>query len=106
MLIGSFGLILTGALVILALEWDGILRGMPLWKRPIVVFFHSVSSRTAGFNTVDLATMTNASLFLTILLMLVGAGACSTAGGFKVSTMMVLLAARAAFAGGEIGSLS
>jgi trk system potassium uptake protein TrkH len=59
-----------------------------------------VSCRTAGFNTVDIAAMTNASLFVTILLMLIGAGACSTAGGLKVSTMMVLLAqARAAFAG-------
>ncbi len=100
MLIGTVGLILGGAIVILLLEWDGILRGMPIWKRPLVVLFHSVSSRTAGFNTVDLAAMSNASLFITILLMLVGAGACSTAGGFKVSTLMVLLAqSRAAFSG-------
>lgn len=100
MSIGTIGLVLGGALVILILEWDGILQDMPLWKRPIVTLFHSVSSRTAGFNTVDIGAMTNASLFLTILLMLIGAGACSTAGGLKVSTMMVLLAqARAAFAG-------
>ncbi len=100
MLIGTVGLILGGAIVILLLEWDGVLRGMPIWKRPLVVLFHSVSSRTAGFNTVDLAAMSNGSLFITILLMLVGAGACSTAGGFKVSTLMVLLAqSRAAFSG-------
>ncbi|MHB8900745.1 MAG: TrkH family potassium uptake protein [Thermoguttaceae bacterium] len=100
MLIGTVGLIVGGTLAVLVLEWDGILHGMPLWKRPLVALFHSVSSRTAGFNTVDLAAMSNASLFVTILLMLVGAGACSTAGGFKVSTMMVLLAqARAAFRG-------
>ena len=100
MLIGTVGLILGGAIVILLLEWDGVLQGMPIWKRPLVVLFHSVSSRTAGFNTVDVAAMSNASLFITILLMLVGAGACSTAGGFKVSTLMVLLAqSRAAFSG-------
>jgi trk system potassium uptake protein TrkH len=73
---------------------------MPLWKRPIVCLFHSISSRTAGFNTVDIASMTNASLFITSLLMLIGAGACSTAGGLKVSTMMVLVTqAKAAFSG-------
>lgn len=100
MLIGTVGLIIGGAVLIMILEWDGILLEMPIWKRVIVTLFHSVSSRTAGFNTVDISALTNASLFLTILLMLVGAGACSTGGGLKVSTMMVLLAqARAAFSG-------
>ena len=100
MLIGSGALICGGTLLLLILEWDGVLGGMPIWRRPMVAFFHSVSARTAGFNTVDLAAMTNASLFILILLMLVGAGACSTAGGFKVSTFMVLVCqARAAFAG-------
>ena len=100
MLIGTVGLVIGGAVLIMVLEWDGILLEMPIWKRVIVTLFHSVSSRTAGFNTVDISALTNASLFLTILLMLVGAGACSTAGGLKVSTMMVLLAqAKAAFSG-------
>jgi trk system potassium uptake protein TrkH len=57
----------------------------------MVAFFHSVSCRTAGFNTVDIASLTNATLFITILLMAIGAGPCSTAGGFKVSTVMVLI---------------
>ncbi len=100
MLIGSVGLVLGGTIMILVLEWDGILQPIPYWQRPLVALFHSVSSRTAGFNTVNIPDMTNASLFVTILLMLVGAGACSTGGGLKVSTMMVLLAqARSAFAG-------
>ncbi|MDD4788147.1 MAG: TrkH family potassium uptake protein [Pirellulales bacterium] len=100
MLIGSGALVFGGTLLLSILEWDGVLKNMPIWQRPMVAFFHSVSARTAGFNTVDLAAMTNASLFLLILLMLVGGGACSTAGGIKVSTMMVLVCqARAAFAG-------
>jgi trk system potassium uptake protein TrkH len=82
------------------LEWDGILAEMPLATRPLAAFFHSVAARTAGFNTVEIASLTNASLFLTILLMLIGAGACSTAGGLKVSSVMVLVCqARAAFEG-------
>lgn len=100
MLIGTAALVFGGTLLLSILEWDGVLKNMPIWQRPMVAFFHSVSARTAGFNTVDLAAMANASLFLLILLMLVGAGACSTAGGFKVSTMMVLICqARAVFAG-------
>jgi trk system potassium uptake protein TrkH len=37
-----------------------------------------------------MASLTNAMLFISILLMMIGAGPCSTAGGFKVSTIMVL----------------
>ncbi len=53
--------------------------------------FHSVSCRTAGFNSVNLAQLSNPSLFVMILLMAIGAGACSTAGGVKVSTVAMLL---------------
>jgi trk system potassium uptake protein TrkH len=81
-----------GTIVIAVLEWNALLQGMSLKDRFLVTFFHSVSCRTAGFNTVDLSQMTNASLFITILLMLVGAGACSTAGGIKVSTVAILVA--------------
>jgi trk system potassium uptake protein TrkH len=46
------------------------------------------------------AALTNASLFISVVLMLIGAGACSTAGGLKVSTMMILICrARDAFLG-------
>jgi trk system potassium uptake protein TrkH len=64
--------------------------GMPWWKKIMVSLFHSVSCRTAGFNTVPIGSLTNASLFIMILLMIVGGGPCSTAGGFKVSTLMAL----------------
>ncbi len=64
---------------------------MPYWQRPLVALFHSVSCRTAGFNTVDMASLTNAMLFISILLMAIGAGPCSTAGGLKVSTLSVLV---------------
>jgi len=91
MLVGTAMLLALGSASFLMLEWDGVLKGMPLWKRPIVALFHSVSCRTAGFNTVEMSSLTNAMLFISILLMAIGAGPCSTAGGFKVSTVAVLV---------------
>jgi trk system potassium uptake protein TrkH len=90
MFLGTAVLLILGFLGFLALEWEGVLEEMPWWKRLMVSSFHSVTPRTAGFNTVDLQDLSNATLFLTILLMAVGAGPCSTAGGFKVSTLAVL----------------
>jgi trk system potassium uptake protein TrkH len=94
MLVGSAFLVVAGTASILVLEWDGVLADAPWHTAPIVALFHSVSTRTAGFNSVDLSAMNNASLFITMLLMMIGAGPGSTGGGFKVTTF-VLLAARA-----------
>ncbi|MAT69790.1 MAG: hypothetical protein CMJ58_09725 [Planctomycetaceae bacterium] len=90
MLIGTAALLAFSTVGIFLLEIDGVLAELPWWQKPIVAAFHAVSCRTAGFNTIDVATLSNATLFVSILLMLVGAGPCSTAGGFKVSTLMVL----------------
>lgn len=54
--------------------------------------FQAVTPRTAGFNTVDYSSMKEASLGLTIVLMLVGGSPGSTAGGFKTTTLATLLA--------------
>jgi len=91
MLIGTAALLAIGAMAFLLLEWDGVLAGQPLWRRPFIALFHSVTCRTAGFNTVDVASLTNAMLFVSMLLMLIGAGPGSTGGGFKVTTLMILL---------------
>jgi len=58
----------------------------------LVGFFQSVTCRTAGFNTVDLKTMTNVSLYLMIVLMFIGGGSGSCAGGLKIGTFRVLTA--------------
>ncbi len=92
MLLGTAILIPLGAVSMLILEADGLLREMHWARRLLVALFHSVSTRTAGFNSVDIAAMTTATLFITILLMMIGAGPCSTGGGFKVTTFMLLAA--------------
>ncbi len=90
MLLGTSTLIVIGTVAVLLLEWDGVLGSMHWFYRPFVALFHSVTCRTAGFNTVDIGSLTNATLFFSILLMAIGAGPCSTGGGFKVSTIAVL----------------
>lgn len=100
MLIGTGVLLLLGFVSFLALEHDGVLADDPLLTQVYKAAFHSVTCRTAGFNTVELAEMTNAMLFISILLMMIGAGPCSTGGGFKVTTAaIILLRARATFRG-------
>ncbi len=54
--------------------------------------FQSVTCRTAGFNTLNLNQMTNVSLYLMIILMFIGGGSGSCAGGLKVGTFRVLIA--------------
>ena len=91
MLLGTAGLIVLGMLAILMLEWNGTLAGHSLDNKCLISFFQSVTCRTAGFNTVPIDALTSATLFIMILLMAIGAGPCSTAGGFKVSTFMTLV---------------
>ena len=60
-------------------------------ERVLAALFQSVTTRTAGFNTVDYAAMSEAGQLLTILLMLIGGSTGSTAGGMKTTTLAVLL---------------
>jgi trk system potassium uptake protein len=90
MIIGSSTLIVGGAISFFLLEMDGILRGMTWQEKILVPLFHSVSCRTAGFNTIELKDLSVASLFITVVLMVIGAGACSTGGGVKVTTVSLL----------------
>ncbi len=83
----------------------GGLLGLSAGERPVAAFFQSVTLRTAGFNSIDQASLTDGSKALGIFLMLVGAGPASTAGGIKVTTLAIILAAvRADFfcKGGEV----
>ena len=70
--------------------------GMTLGEKVLAAMFQSVSPRTAGFNTVELARMSGPGQLLTILLMLTGGSPGSTAGGFKTTTLAVLLLSAAA----------
>lgn len=63
-----------------------------LGQQWLASLFQSVSLRTAGFNTMDLASLTNATMFFMMAMMFVGASPTSTGGGVKTTTFAVLVA--------------
>ena len=65
---------------------------LPIKERVLTSLFQSVTPRTAGFNTVELASLSEAGQCITIVLMLIGGSPGSTAGGMKTTTVAVLFA--------------
>lgn len=92
-LITTSVLLLVGTLLILFIEYSNekTLGNLPLSGKLLGAFFQSVTPRTAGFNTVDLAAMHQGSLFIMIILMFIGASPCSTGGGTKTTTLATII---------------
>ena len=67
------------------------LTKLPMEKRLLAATFQSVTTRTAGFNTINISEMSEASKAVMILLMLIGGSPGSTAGGMKTTTFSVLI---------------
>jgi len=86
-------LIASGMLMFLLLEAHNVLKDFSWPSRVLASAFQSVTARTAGFNTVDIGSLTNGTLLVLILLMFIGAGPGSCAGGVKVTTVGVLMLA-------------
>ena len=87
----SAGLIVFGAMVLMVLEWGSdMTAGMNISDKVLAGLFHSVSARTAGFNTADLSAMTESGKLVMICLMLIGGSTGSTAGGMKTTTVWIL----------------
>ncbi len=98
-------LVCAGALAFLALEWTGALSKLPVGSKIMAALFQSVTTRTAGFDTVPQASFGLPSVALVLLLMFTGGSPGSTAGGVKTTTMF--LAFHTAFGGTESdGSLT
>jgi trk system potassium uptake protein TrkH len=74
-------LLVGGWLVLGALEWERTLGSLPWYDRIVNALFLSVTPRTAGFNTIDYGQTSEATNYVTILLMSVGGSPGSTAGG-------------------------
>lgn len=103
-LTGSAFLLLFGTLAFFGIEYDnpGTIGGMRFFDKVVNALFQSATLRSAGFTTVDQLSLRDASKGVGVLLMLVGGGPASTAGGLKITTVFtLLLVARAYVRGAE-----
>lgn len=84
----TIGLILFGAVFLFIMEINNpsTIKDLPWAGKILAPLFHSVTPRTAGFNTLDTTALTMPSAFLTIILMFIGGSPGSTAGGIKTTT--------------------
>lgn len=87
------GLILFGALFIFLMEINNpaTIKNLPLHGKILASFYHSITPRTAGSNTLDMTALTLPTNFLTIILMFIGGSSGSTAGGIKTGTVGILI---------------
>lgn len=96
-------LLVAGAVLIGILEWgnEKTLATQSEGYRPMTALFTSMMSRSGGFNTVDTTEFNGATLLVLDMLMFVGGGSASTAGGIKVTTLAILFLAAIAEARGS-----
>ncbi len=86
-------LIVTGMVLFLITEWNNpmTLETMSFTDKLSATFFQSVTTRTAGFNTIDMPFMREQSKIIAIILMFIGAAPGSTGGGIKITTFAVIV---------------
>ena len=87
----SAALILGGWLLFFVFERNASMAGMTVPQRLLASLFQSITPRTAGFNTVDMAALSESGNLLTDIFMLIGGSPGSTAGGIKTTTVAVLV---------------
>lgn len=99
-LVGTLVLLVFSCLAYGILEWTNpdTLAGLgSLQAKLQAIWFESVSPRTAGFNAMDTGATRDGTTLVTMVLMVIGGGSTSTAGGIKVTTAVVLFLATLAF---------
>ncbi len=89
-LLTTFVLVFGSAWLFYRFELNNLLVGMNTSGKILTSLFSSVTARTAGFNTVDTASLTDASKLLSVILMFIGGSPGSTAGGVKTTTIIVM----------------
>lgn len=90
-LLTTTALMFAGALLIGISERNNLMAQMGAGEKIWTSLFASVTARTAGFNTIDIAAMRPASKLVTIFLMFIGGNPGSTAGGVKTTTIVVMI---------------
>ncbi|MFS0788356.1 TrkH family potassium uptake protein [Shouchella sp. 1P09AA] len=95
MLVGTLIVNSSAMLVIFLLEYHNpaTIGSFSLPDKLWASYFQAVTPRTAGFNSIDIGSMSEGSLLLMVLLMFIGAGSASTGSGIKLTTFIVILIA-------------
>lgn len=97
-------LLIVGFVSIFALEYNNpkTIGDFTIGQKVVASMFHSVTPRTAGYNTLDLNALTMPSRFITMILMFIGGSPGSTAGGLKTTTFgLMILSIIAVFKGSD-----
>lgn len=84
-------LVIGGTVAFYLIESNNSFINMSEKEKILAAFFQSVTPRTAGFNTVDIGSLSESSILLTIILMIIGGSPGSTAGGIKTTTFVVVI---------------
>ena len=91
MLMGSLVILVLSTAAIALFEMNHLFVGMNGGEAFLRALFEATTSRTAGFNTTDMSTWSDGSIFMTVILMFIGGGSGSTAGGIKVTTVIIIV---------------
>ena len=89
---GSIGLLVFGAVVFLVLEWSNpaTLGGQDVWHKIVTGIEGGIMPRSGGLNSFDWGQVRPETLNVGIILMFIGGGSASTAGGIKITTFLLL----------------
>lgn len=97
----SLLLIIAGVVLLFISEFNGQLQNLPWHEKILTTYFQSVTTRTAGFNTINMEALSNGTLFIMIILMFIGASPGSTGGGIKTTTAAILFSSARSWLSGK-----
>ncbi|SEP60930.1 trk system potassium uptake protein TrkH [Virgibacillus subterraneus] len=99
MVIGTIIINIISIIFVLSLEFDNpkTIGNLSLGDKIQASYFQALTPRTAGFNTLEIASLNDPTLFFIILLMFIGAGSASTGGGIKLTTFLALMLSVSSF---------
>ncbi|MCB5250996.1 MAG: TrkH family potassium uptake protein [Candidatus Cloacimonetes bacterium] len=90
-LVTSLALILSGTLLFFISEYNYTMKSFGFFEKLQSSYFQSVTTRSAGFNTIDFSQISFATVLLTVFLMYVGSSPGSTGGGIKTTTLAIIV---------------
>ncbi|MFZ3579700.1 TrkH family potassium uptake protein [Virgibacillus sp. DJP39] len=99
MVVGTVVINVIAVVFVFWLEFDNpnTIGDLSLFNKLQASYFQAVTPRTAGFNTLDIGSLNDSTLFLMVILMFIGAGSASTGGGIKLTTFLSLMLSVASF---------